>query len=164
MRLEQGDLESNEDYWKRENSERDRTRTRAPARAFGDPTEVAHWKCRRPGCSEVVGITETGLEAWESFNRQLAKQGGPPLDTATICFCKPCAAIYQAMQAELAQKKRARVSMLVDELKADPGPGLVRRDDIVKQLNSLGCETGALLAAIRDRREAKSSKRARGDV
>lgn len=159
----QRDEEVEADFWARENSQRDNTRNREPVRALGSPTIVAHWKCRRQACRNLVEITETGAEAWLTFNKLLAKKGEPPLDTATIVFCAECDKEYRANEAERAHKRMARIAEVSERLRNETRPNEMR--DLAKQLDSLGySDTGALVAAIKERRLNKDTKRPRGGV
>lgn len=93
----------------RARTEHDSSRTRTANYAWSRPQIVAAWKCRRPGCNELVGVTEEAMHTIEVWSRELARRGEQPIDTARIVFCDACEV---KLREALPDKRRAEVDRM----------------------------------------------------
>jgi hypothetical protein len=89
------------DLGHRARSERDTTRSRETAHAFGDAAIVEHWPCRK-GCGAMVGVTRAGIDARETCNRRLATLREPPIGKHQVMWCPSC----KRVDEELARAQR----------------------------------------------------------
>lgn len=69
------------DLRRRNESERDTTRTRPGA--WTRPAIVEHWPCK--GCGVMVGMTRDAIELHAMFNRQLERRRESPLSERALC-------------------------------------------------------------------------------
>lgn len=154
------DEEVRADLRARVSTEYDRSRTRAPLKAaealgMGSAAIVAQWPCRG-GCGALVDVTEAACDAMVQFNKHLRKRLEAPIDTAKTVFCAACRERGRKLSAENARKTLDAISNRVAELRGNPAPNPERERVLIDELKRLGCEEVPLIvAAIRERREAK---------
>lgn len=148
----------------RKASEHDRTRTRTANYSWRPPEDVAHWKCRNPKCSAMVGVTQEAVDAAAVFDRELHRQRESPLDRERIAMCVECRQLFFKQRAD---KNRAQVdglAGLIRELKGDP-PRPDRERTLIEQIRHMHHpDVDALVQAIRERREGGKSKRKAGSL
>lgn len=163
----------------RASSQYDSERSGAPMRPYGSTVIVEHWPCRRPGCKNVVGVTEVAIERVVSFSETLAREGDAviagrhprkrpdeyvaahykPLDATAIVFCGECIAVHREMGAPKRRAEVERMRTLIVELKTDPGPTPMREREIVIQLRAWHHpDVEGLTRAIAERRTGAKAK------
>lgn len=116
------EAETRADFWKRERSSGDQTRTREPANPIGSSAIVTHWLCRRQGCGAMVGVTQCALDALVMFNAILVRRGEERLDMARIVFCKDCEKALRATEGERIRKQIEDKAELLATLRQSPDP------------------------------------------
>lgn len=137
----------------RTRSERDPDRTREAAR-FGDRTIVAQWPCRR--CTmRMVPVNSTTVDALETNNRLLVKQGQRPIAQSQVVFCAECEPVARRERAEREARDRAEIRELERELFSLVDNDL-REQSIARRLRELGhANVPALISQAAARRAEK---------
>lgn len=165
MSDEELDPEVRADLELREQTTRDRTRSRS-TRIYDwrPPVFVENWPCSVPNCDGEYPVESDAVERLEIFNAQLMRKGERPITKSEIGYCESCRAEYKRTAPE---RRRAQVDRMADgirKLKAAANPQL--EYTLLRQLEQWGHpDVKGLVEAIRLSREKPGSKRVRsGDV
>jgi hypothetical protein len=93
-------------------------RTGGPVTAM-DPTIVDHMPCRR--CRAPVEVTESGMDAFVTFERLQISQGQVPTPRDQVQVCDECRKLVVAHAAKNARRVCDRMAAAVRTLKAGTG-------------------------------------------
>lgn len=128
------------------------------AATYRAPAIVEHWPCRRCGVA-MVGVTADAIERLDMFNRQLARQGEPPIPKNKIVFCPACSGPAHAERAERIAADARAVAKLRAELLTLVDNDL-RERVIADQLRKHGVSAAEVAELIRDAKHRRATNRA----
>jgi hypothetical protein len=77
------------DLRRREESERDPSRSRTDPTSWTPPAIVEHWPCRG-GCNTMVGVTREAVDARNAGNAMLARRREKPIGRHEVVWCDDC--------------------------------------------------------------------------
>lgn len=123
--------------------------------SYRPPVIVAEWPCR--ACKKPYGVTEDAVEAYETWNRELARRGDVPLDSKAIVFCDSCRAVYTDTAPSRRRGQVERMRPVIQQLKRSNSPE--QEYALLKQLDAWGHpDVPGLVGAIRARLEGKGKR------
>lgn len=140
-----------------------RERGRAREMPAYEPSKIVdRWPCR--ACKQPVEVTEDGVDRYQVFNRQLARQGEERLDHTKILFCDSCRVEYQRTAADRRRGQVERMAVVIRQLKSSNKPEEERL--MIKQLEAWGHpDVTGLVQAIRLRLDGpKTKSKSRGEL
>lgn len=129
---------------------------------------IGMWRCRRTGCTNLIGVTEAALERLATCNGILRQMGEPPLDhTAPVdarerapgcCYCEVCRREYNAGAPARRRQMVDRLADGIRQLKDCGDP--TRERALIAQLEQWGHpDVKGLVAKLSEQRGTKSRGR-----